>query len=115
MLEISKRLLLPKSTLESWLRVSRTGNLGKIGKSHCRLTELERELANVKRELALTKMERDIFKKLPRTLRRSRCKVRSDQGVATDLYGFDAMQGLECDDQRILCLEQTSTFQPRSV
>jgi len=47
--------------LESWLRVSRTGNLGKIGKSHCRLTELERELANVKGELALTKMERDIM------------------------------------------------------
>ena len=28
-LEISKRLSLPKSTLESWIRVSKTGSLGK--------------------------------------------------------------------------------------
>lgn len=62
-LEISKRLSLPKSTLENWIKVSKTGNLGKIGKSHRPLTELERELANVKRELAWTKMERDILKK----------------------------------------------------
>lgn len=62
-LEISKRLSLPKSTLENWIRVSKTGDLGKIGKSQRPLTELERELANVKRELALTKMERDILKK----------------------------------------------------
>ena len=62
-LEISKRLSLPKSTLESWIRVSKTGNLGKIGRGQRPLTELERKLANVKRELALTKMERDILKK----------------------------------------------------
>jgi len=62
-LEISKRLSLPKSTLESWIRASKTGNLGKIGKDQRPLTELEIELANVKRELALTKMERDILKK----------------------------------------------------
>jgi transposase len=39
------------------------GNLGKIGRGQRPLTELERKLANVKRELALTKMERDILKK----------------------------------------------------
>jgi transposase len=61
--EISKRLSLPKSTLENWIRISKTGNLGEIGKAKLPLTELERELANVKRELALTKMERDILKK----------------------------------------------------
>jgi transposase len=62
-LEISRRLTLPKSTLEHWIRVSKTGNLGQIGKGHRPLTEIERELAKVKRELALTKMERDILKK----------------------------------------------------
>jgi len=62
-LEISKRLSLPKSTLESWIRASKTGNLGKIGKDQRPLTELEIELVNVKWELALTKMERDILKK----------------------------------------------------
>ena len=65
-LEVSKRLSLPKSTLESWIRVSKTGNLGKIGRDRRPLTELERELANVKRELALTKMERDILKNRPK-------------------------------------------------
>ena len=62
-LEISRRLSLPKSTLENWLRVSKTGKLGEIGKGQRPLTEIERELAKVKRELSLAKMERDILKK----------------------------------------------------
>ncbi len=62
-LEISRRLSLPKSTLENWIRVSKTGDLGQIGKVQRPLTEIERELAKVKRELSLAKMERDILKK----------------------------------------------------
>jgi len=62
-LEASKRLSLPKSTLERWRRVSKRGNLGEIGKGQRPLTEVEIELAKVKRELALAKMDRDIFKK----------------------------------------------------
>ena len=61
--EISKRLSLPKSTLENWIRISKTGNLGEVGKGQHSLTDVERELAKVKRELALAKMERDILKK----------------------------------------------------
>ena len=61
--EISRRLSLPKSTLEHWIRVSKTGDLGKVGKGQRPLTELERELARVKRELSLARMERDILKK----------------------------------------------------
>jgi transposase len=61
--EIAERLSLPKSTLEYWIRVSNTGRLGEIGKGQRPLTELEMELAKVKRDLALTKMERDILKK----------------------------------------------------
>ena len=61
--EVSKRLSLPKSTLEQWLRVSKAGHLGEVGKGQRPLTEVERELASVKRELALAKMERDILKK----------------------------------------------------
>jgi transposase len=30
-LEISKRLSLPKSTLANWIRISKAGHLGKIG------------------------------------------------------------------------------------
>ncbi|MBN2439325.1 MAG: IS3 family transposase [Deltaproteobacteria bacterium] len=62
-LEVSSRLSLPKSTLERWRRVSKRGNLGEIGKGQRPLTEIESELAKVKRELSLAKMERDILKK----------------------------------------------------
>jgi transposase len=62
-LEISKRLSLPKSTLEHWIKVSKAGHLGKIGKGQRPLTKIERELARVKRELSLARMERDILKK----------------------------------------------------
>jgi transposase len=61
--ETSRRLSLPKSTLENWIRISKTGNLDAVGKSQRPLTEVERELASVKRELAQTRMERDILKK----------------------------------------------------
>jgi transposase len=62
-LEVSSRLSLPKSTLERWRRVSKTGALGQIGKGQHPLTEIERELAKVKRVLSLARMERDILKK----------------------------------------------------
>jgi transposase len=62
-LEISKRLSLPKSTLEHRIRVSKTGYIGKIGKSQRPLTEIERELAKVKRELALAKLVGFFLKK----------------------------------------------------
>jgi len=47
-LEISKSLSLPESTLENWVRVSKAGHLGKIGKGQRPLTDIERELAQVK-------------------------------------------------------------------
>ncbi|MDP1989529.1 MAG: transposase [Syntrophales bacterium] len=50
-LEVSSRLSLPKSTLERWRRVSKRGNLGKIGKGQRPLIDIESELAKVKREL----------------------------------------------------------------
>jgi transposase len=59
--EVSNRLSLPKSTLERWRRVSKKGNLGEVGKGQRPLTEIE--LAKVKRELSLARMERDILKK----------------------------------------------------
>jgi transposase len=61
--EASVRLSMPKSTLESWLRAFKSGKLERIGSSQRPLTEMEAELARVKRELALVRMERDILKK----------------------------------------------------
>jgi len=54
---------LPKSTLENWLRAFKAGKLERIGTSHRPLTDVELELARLKRELALVRMERDILKK----------------------------------------------------
>lgn len=59
----AERLSLPKSTLENWVRASKAGKLVDIGKGQRPLTEVELELARVKRELVITRMERDLLKK----------------------------------------------------
>ena len=61
--EVSRRLSLPKSTLETWVRSFKAGKLKDIGKNQRPLTEVEQELARVKRELSQVKQERDILKK----------------------------------------------------
>ena len=60
--EASMRLSLPKSTLESWLRAFKAGKLERIGSSQRPLTEMEVELARVKRELVRVTKERDFLK-----------------------------------------------------
>ena len=60
---VAKQLSIPKSTLAAWVRASKEGKLGEVGKTQRPLTEIELELAKVKRELAETKMERDLLKK----------------------------------------------------
>lgn len=61
--EAARRLCLPKTTLENWIRASKTGKLSKIGETQRPLTEVDLELAKVKRELIIVKMERDLLKK----------------------------------------------------
>lgn len=60
--EASRRLDIPKSTINNWVRASKSGKLSNIGKNQRELTDIELELARVKRELAKVKMERDILK-----------------------------------------------------
>jgi transposase len=61
--EAGRRLSLPPSTLNTWVCHYKKGKLGEVGKTQKPLTELELELARVKRELAEVKMERDVLKK----------------------------------------------------
>ena len=61
--EAGRRLSLPPSTIGNWVKAHKAGKLGEIGKSQRPLTEIEMELARVKKELAETKMERDLLKK----------------------------------------------------
>ena len=60
---VAKRLQMPKSTLETWVRAHRSGKLVDIGKNQRPLTEVELELARTKRELAEVRLERDLLKK----------------------------------------------------
>ena len=80
--ETTKRLSLPPSTLNYWLRAAKNSQLSDIGKMQRPLIEVELELAKTKRELAEVKMERDLLKKRPRTLRGEFCEVRDDEIVA---------------------------------
>lgn len=63
--EASRRLDVPKSTLNYWVKSSKEGNLGNIGQNRRELSVVEQELSKLRRELAKVKMERDILKKLP--------------------------------------------------
>jgi transposase len=61
--EAGRRLSLPPSTIVSWVKRFNAGKLGEIGKTYRPLTEIEMELAKVKKENAELRMERDILKK----------------------------------------------------
>ena len=61
--EAARRLSLPPSTLENWVRAYKEGRLGEVGKAYRPLTDIEMELARTKKELVEVKMERDILKK----------------------------------------------------
>jgi transposase len=54
---------LAPSTISYWVKGFKAGKLGEIGKGQRPLTDVEMELARMKKELAEVKMERDILKK----------------------------------------------------
>jgi transposase-like protein len=58
--EVGRRLSVGASTLRYWVKANREGKLKDVGKQQRPLTEIEMELARVKRELAEARMERDI-------------------------------------------------------
>jgi transposase-like protein len=61
--EAARRVSLPPSTLGNWVKAFKEGRLGEVGKTYRPLTEIEMELAKVKKENAELRMERDILKK----------------------------------------------------
>ena len=61
--EATRRVSLPPSTLANWVKAFKEGRLGEVGKMYRPLTEIEMELAKVKKENAELRMERDILKK----------------------------------------------------
>ena len=61
--EAAKRLSLASTTLSNWVRAYKARKLKEVGKNHRPLTEVELENYRLKKELAETRMERDILKK----------------------------------------------------
>jgi transposase len=61
--EVGRRLSVALSTIRYWVKANREGKLREVGKHQRPLTDIEMELARVKRELAEVRMERDILKK----------------------------------------------------
>jgi transposase len=61
--EVGHRLQLAPTTIMNWVKASKAGKLGEIGKNYRPLTEVEIELAHTKKELATVKMECEILKK----------------------------------------------------
>jgi transposase len=61
--EAGRRLNLAPTTVGNWVKASIAGKLGEIGKSYRPLTEVEIELARIKKENATLKMENEILKK----------------------------------------------------
>lgn len=61
--EAARRLSLPPSTLTNWIRLYKEGKLGDVGKTYRPLTEIEMELAKVKKENVNLRIECDILKK----------------------------------------------------
>lgn len=66
--EAARRLSLSVKTLGAWVVAERKGTLAKVGETQKPHSELEAELARLKRELATVTMERDILKNIQRAL-----------------------------------------------
>ena len=60
------------------------------------------ELARVKRELAEARMERDLLKKRPCTLRRNRCRVRGHESHAIHIFDCTHVWDIEGLKERLL-------------
>ena len=61
--EAARRLSLPPSTLRNWIKLYNEGKLGEVGSNYRPLTEIEMELAKVKKENTNLRIECDILKK----------------------------------------------------
>ena len=61
--EAARRLAISDKTLANWVFRARRGQLAKLGENRRPVTELEAEVARLKRDLAEARMERDILKK----------------------------------------------------
>jgi len=61
--ETARRLSIPVSTIGNWIKAHKDGKLAEVGKTYRPLTEIEMEMARLKKENVTLKMENEILKK----------------------------------------------------
>jgi len=61
--EAASRIAIPKGTLVGWVNAAKNGQAAKAAPGSRTIPELEAEVAKLRKELAETRMERDIVKK----------------------------------------------------
>ncbi|HMS84771.1 MAG TPA: hypothetical protein PKD12_14055, partial [Nitrospira sp.] len=71
-------------------------------------------MSRLKRELAEARMERDILKTPPRTLRKRSGPVRADEDAACPLSAQSVVPGARRVLKRLLCLAASASIKTRS-
>ena len=61
--DAARRLSIPVSTIGNWMKAYKAGKLTEVGKTYRPLTEVEMEMARLKKENVTLKMENEILKK----------------------------------------------------
>ena len=61
--EAAQRIAMPKGALANWVGTAKRGNAGTVMPGGRTVPELETEVARLCKELAETRMERDVIKK----------------------------------------------------
>jgi transposase len=61
--EAAQRIAMPKGTLANWVSSAKRGNAGTVMPGSRSVAELEDEIAKLRRELAVERMEKEVLKK----------------------------------------------------
>lgn len=61
--EAAQRISMPKGTLANWVSSAKRGSAGTVMPGSRTVPELEAEVVRLRKELAETRMERDVIKK----------------------------------------------------
>ena len=72
--EAAKQISIPKGTLANWVSAAKKGSDPTAPPGSRSVSELEAEVAKLRKELAVERMEEEVLKRPPRTLQGSRCE-----------------------------------------
>jgi len=109
--EAARHLSMSEKTLANLVFRARQGQLARVDQTRQPVTELDAEVSRLKRELAEARMERNILKKPPRTLRRRSCSVRTDDNAAPPISAGPAVSDPRDVPKRVPCLAYPPRFE----